>query len=258
MCLRHTAILAVPPCEVERQTIPQVRFLLGDSPVLTFDIQCSRRSFLAGVIVVVSGSGCYESSESTMENSTSEPTANSKQWQLICTTNGWEFIHHNDGVMPEWLASLMKSRHANNPVFENRELTELQESEYDDLNQLLHSRMTEVAREHFCDVPLPLEYESQGEWAVEFAWKIGTPFTYQNLDWYGPTYECFITILESYVSSTLVNRFQQQLCDVLTDWGIVVCSADDTSFDPREVIHIYGDRVTVWEGDIENVPAPQS
>jgi len=114
---------------------------------------------------------------------------------------------------------------------------------YSRLNECLHDEMTAVARAHFKDMPVDDDYPESGGVDADFLQSIGTAFTYQNQDWYGPTYECPIKVLIRYLSATLIANLQRLLTAELEKWCIVVVLCEDSTFDDGDHIYVFSDQV---------------
>lgn len=115
------------------------------------------------------------------------------------------------------------------------------QDEYASYNDQLHEELTAAALEHFKNTPVDDNYP-HGDVDVDFLRKVGTPFTYQNGDWYQPTYECYICVLRPYLSATLLVAFQRLLVAELKDWCIVVVLSEDSSFGEGERIYVFSDQ----------------
>jgi hypothetical protein len=140
------------------------------------------------------------------------------------------------------------SRHPTNCMyFDDVLMTDAEKDEYDRLNMSLHEKIREVARHHFRDTPLPTEYQRRRK-DPTFLQQIGTAFTYQNPDWYGPTYEVYVAVLERYVSAKLLRAFQDLLIAEHRDWCIVVCTCQDVDFDHQNDIILFSDHVLMQKG----------
>lgn len=111
---------------------------------------------------------------------------------------------------------------------------------YAERNELLHERMTAAARTYFKDTSIDDDYP--GEADTDFLEEIGTPFTYQNGDWYQPTYECYIGVLLPYVSSAFLLALQRLLTAEFGDWCIVVVLCEDSSFGDGEEVYLFSDQ----------------
>jgi hypothetical protein len=101
--------------------------------------------------------------------------------------------------------------------------------------------MTAVARDYFKDTPIDDDYPAPKE-GVAFLQEIGTAFTYQNLDWYGPSYECYIGVLQEYVSGTLLAALQRLLIGDFTNWCIVVVLCEGGEFGDGEHVYLFSDQ----------------
>lgn len=115
------------------------------------------------------------------------------------------------------------------------------EEEYGRLNDELHEKMTATARKHFKGTRIGDDYPKGGV-RVDFLKRIGTAFTYQNGDWYGPTYECYIGVLAAYISGKLLLALQRLLKGDFANWCIVVGLCQDSSFGDGAEILVFSDR----------------
>jgi hypothetical protein len=138
------------------------------------------------------------------------------------------------------------------PICERTRLTENEAATYDRLNRQLHDEMLRVSREFFKDVPVP-EIEGGKGWSESYF----TPFTYQNYDWSGPSYECYVRVLTDYVSAELLRRLQLLLRGEYQEWCIRVVASNDSSFDFDHEIAVFFDEVLVpvSSADAMRVPA---
>ncbi len=99
--------------------------------------------------------------------------------------------------------SVMEQRHPgiNRPSFEQT-LTDSHLNNYGRLNEALHSKIQAAAIEQFGD---DAQY-----------------VTYQNWDWYGPNYECYVSVINDHLTTEFVDRLQGLLRGDLETWAIVV------------------------------------
>ena len=126
------------------------------------------------------------------------------------------------------------------PLGERQRLTQAEQQAYGRLNHNLHEELRRASHEHFDAIPVPdqIQEERGDEWYF-------TPFTYQNYDWYGPNYECYIAVLADYISAELLRKFQSLLHGDYEDWCIQVVGSDDLRFDNDHEIAIFSDEVLV-------------
>jgi len=99
------------------------------------------------------------------------------------------------------------------PSFEVKPLSESEAKEYGRLNRRLHDEIRRVTKEHFANTPPPPDRASSDLLSEYF-----TPFTYQNDDWYGPSYECYVCVRTDYISAALLHKFQSLLVGDFKDW----------------------------------------
>lgn len=163
---------------------------------------------------------------------------------------------------------LVLSRQPRNWMYQPRqnfagcEETEEELATYGERNNELHENIARVARDVFALTPWPsssapgLQESVPDPGLEEFVVApIGTAFTYQNWDWYGPTYYCPVVVLKDYISAQLLKHLQHLLQNRHSDWGIVVIpvsdwdetAADDAADDERRSIYIFSDQVLVAE-----------
>jgi hypothetical protein len=145
--------------------------------------------------------------------------------------------------------------HSHVPISAARKLSDAEADVYAELNNRLHDQMTEVARAHFRGVAAPTAYAAGGR-DTSFQEEIGTLFTYQNLDWYGPSYEGYIAVLDGYISSDLLIAFQSLLVNDFSDWCIVVVPSPDINFgdDGREIA-IFSNQILLSTTTAKNMKA---
>lgn len=97
--------------------------------------------------------------------------------------------------------------------------------EYGELNDLLHSAIERAAVYEFGD---DARY-----------------FAYQNWDWYGPSYECYVNVTSDRLTQELLEAFQKGLVGLLKDWIIVVKvfrNVEDASTEQGEIV-IFSDKI---------------
>lgn len=163
-----------------------------------------------------------------------------QRWSMIDTLKGWNVCRNFERAVEK--AHL--KRHPKHcwyiPVSETKQLTEAEVEAYDQLNEKLHDELRHVSHEHFANFPVPKHIQAERGDESFF-----TPFTYQNYDWYVPTYECYICVLTDYISADLLHRFQSLLHDEYKDWCIRVVGSDGLDFDTDHDIAVFSDEVFV-------------
>ncbi len=174
------------------------------------------------------------------------------RWSAIHKLKGWSVCRDfGDAVKAAHL-----KRHPRHdsyiPISETRRLTEEESPAYGPLNNQLHEELRRVSREFFNDVPVPKEIKGKRSLESYF-----TPFTYQNYDWYSPSYECYVCVLTDYVSADLLRRFQLLLRGEFQDWCIRVGGSNDIRFHTDYEIAVFSDQVLVpaSSADAMGVPA---
>ena len=182
----------------------------------------------------------------------SDPSAD--RWENIDQLRGLQKLYLDD--LSRIQRDAVLARHPANCMYSgDLPMTEAEKDEYDRLNMSLHKGIRDAARYYFRDTPLPIEYQRRRK-DPTFLQQIGTAFTYQNPDWYGPTYEVYVAVLERYVSAELLRRFQDLLVAEHQDWCIVVCTCERIDFDHQYDIILFSDHVLVQKGvaDLLGIP----
>lgn len=173
------------------------------------------------------------------------------RWDGLHALRGWTRFESID-ELEEAKQTVKNERLGDDPIYRSRlyfpiagldqpgvePLTEAQAEEYGRLNMLLHEKMTRAATAQFNDTPLPPGFEENGG-NPDTAWIMGTPFTYQNHDWYCASYECYIGVLTEYASSDLFKAFQELLRDEHANWCIAVFASDDFDFIGTDDAELY-------------------
>jgi hypothetical protein len=182
-----------------------------------------------------------------------QPLSPAERWSKFDELEGWTVSEDFDeAVKGEHL-----KRHPRHdsyiPISERKKLTESESEEYGRLNETLHEKLRFLSKEHFKNTPVPKELQkNQGDDSYF------SPFTYQNYDWYGPSFECYILVLTDYVSTELLQKFQAQLHDEFQDWCIRVACADTSDFRSDHDLAVFSDRiiVPVKAARVTRVPKP--
>ena len=119
----------------------------------------------------------------------------------------------------------------------------------------LHEKIRDAARDYFRDTPLPIEYQRRRK-DPTLLQQIGTAFTYQNPDWYGPTYEVYVGVLARYLSTDLLLAFQNLLVGEHGGWCIVVYACQDIDFEGQYEIILFSDHALIQKGvaDLLGIP----
>jgi hypothetical protein len=178
------------------------------------------------ILILLVLSGC--SSEKQMTNN---------KWDTANQLTG--FIVHDDYSLIEKAHRKRHPRHCSYiPLNEVKPLTDAEADEYGTLNEKLHDALREVSKEHFKNTPIPDSLKTEDQ-------PYFTHFTYQNYDWYGPTYECYIGVIGDYVSADLLKKFQALLVDDFRDWCIQVVISKSHDFNNDSEIAIFCDQVLV-------------
>lgn len=116
---------------------------------------------------------------------------------------------------------------------------------YRGLNDQLHEKMEAATRQHFAGIPIPkILVHGCGR---------PTPFTYQNRDWFGPSFECYLVVWEDEVSSGLLGEMQSVLHGDHRDWCVVVCTTQRPDFDTNHELRVYSDEVLVPESALQDL-----
>jgi hypothetical protein len=138
------------------------------------------------------------------------------------------------------------------PISHVKPLSPREEEEYGKLNEQLHEQLRRLSHEIFDRVPVPSTFTKRQREESYF-----TPFTYQNYDWYGPSYEVYIVVLTDFISSRVLTGFQSLLKGPYKDWCIVVVGSDSDAFDCDLEVHLFSDEVITTEGDAEALHVPE-
>jgi hypothetical protein len=182
----------------------------------------------------------------------SDPSAD--RWANIDQLRGFQKLYVDD--LSRIQRDAVLARHPSNRMyFDDVPMTDAEKDEYDRLNMSLHEKIRDAARGYFRDTPLPIEYQRRRK-DPTFLQQIGTAFTYQDPDWYGPTYEVYVAVLERYVSAELLRGFQNLLVAELRDWCIVVCTSLDVDFDHQYDIILFSDHVLIQKGVADLIGIP--
>lgn len=165
------------------------------------------------------------------------PSARTGRWVTLDQVVGLQFV--KDSYDHESIESAGKRRH---PDLDRnvQDMSEAEIKRYGELNELLHKKLEACVKDHFRDTPVPEILQKEGVANISV-----TPFTYQNWDWYGPSYECYLVVWEDAVSSKLLIEIQSLLTGDHRDWCIVVCTTQHTDFDASHEIGVFSDEVLI-------------
>jgi hypothetical protein len=189
-------------------------------------------SRVASLLVLALLGGC-STKDSTM-------TTN-QRWANSHTLIGWvvELDGQSDAVRNAHLKR--HPRHSSYiPHVDVKPLSESEANEYDRLNAKMHEEIRRVSKEHFADTPPPSDVDPH-HWLAEYF----TPFTYQNTDWYGPSYECYVCVRTDYISADLLRKFQSLLIGEFKDWCIQVVASNTPEFANDHEIAVFSDQIIV-------------
>jgi hypothetical protein len=161
-----------------------------------------------------------------------------KDWSTVNMLTGF-IVHDHDYSLIE------KAHLKRHPLHESytpenkvKPLTRAEKITYGKLNQKLHDALREISKAHFRETPVPDSLKEDRE-------PYYTHFTYQNSDWYGPSYECYIVVIADYISADLLKKFQGLLVDDFRDWCIQVVVSESYDFGDGDAIVIFSDQVLV-------------
>lgn len=177
-----------------------------------------------------------------------------QRWSNFQTLKGWT-IESTNGPDRVRIAHLKRHpRHCGYiPMSEVTKLSESETETYGCLNDRLHEELTRVSKEHFAETPVPPEWGlDKTDWLAS----VFTPFTYQNTDWYGPTYECYIVVLTDYISADLLGRFQGLLCGDFQNWCIQVVGSEERNFDNDHEMAVFSDQIIMRRSAAKAIGAP--
>lgn len=161
----------------------------------------------------------------------------SSRWSTLGEVAGLRTVE--DRYDHESIASACKRRHPDSET-SVRDMSAAEIERYGQLNELLHEKLEACVKSHFRNVPVPDVLKNEGVPGVA-----DTPFTYQNWDWYGPSYECYIVVWEDALSSNLLIELQSLLTGDHRDWCIVICTAQDADFETNHEIGVFSDEVLI-------------
>lgn len=176
------------------------------------------------------------------------PIGNNDRWSNRSLIRGMQVFDSSEDFSAAKKKAVL-SRKPDNDLYQpaGKAPVPYDQDEYGLLNNQLHEKMTATAREHFKDTPVSDDDPRFRGVDIEFRQSIGTAFTYQNLDWYGPTYECYIGVLDEYLSATLLVAFQRLLVAEFEDWCIVVVLCEDSSFGEGDEIYLFSDQALLTQ-----------
>jgi hypothetical protein len=135
------------------------------------------------------------------------------------------------------------------PISEVKPLTDAEAEAYDKLNQRLHDELRRASKEYFESTPIPPDLQREHD-------PYFTHFTYQNYDWYGPSYECYIVVLGEYLTADLLERFQSLLVGEYEDWCVQVVVSKSRDFDNDYEVAVFSDQIIVPTDAAKALGAP--
>jgi hypothetical protein len=108
--------------------------------------------------------------------------------------------------------------------------TEEDNARYDKLNERLHRAIQKVA-------------------IKQFGRKGAEEYTYQNWDWYGPSYQCYVSVIRGHLGPEFLTRLHALLCGDFKEWAIVVRMWGDFMEADTEggEVYIYSDEVVLLQ-----------
>jgi hypothetical protein len=170
-----------------------------------------------------------------------------KKWASLDSLKGWT-VANEPAALVEQAHLKRHPQHTNYiPGSEVKRLSEAESEAYDHLNLKMHDELRRVSQEHFAHTPVPQELHQKDPYF--------TPFTYQNYDWYGPTYECPIAVITDYISADLLQKFQSLLQGEYQDWCILVLASDTPDFENTYEIGIFSDQIIVPQAAADSMGA---
>jgi hypothetical protein len=177
------------------------------------------------------------------------------RWSTIGELHGWH-VYRQPLDAGAAIQRAHLRRHPNHysfqPISQVKPLSPSEAEKYGNLNEQLHEELRRVSHEIFDNVAVPKTFTKSRREESYF-----TPFTYQNYDWYGPSYEVYICVVTDFISSDVLARFQSLLKGPHEDWCIVVAGSDSDVFDPKYEIHLFSDEVITTEDDAAALQVPE-
>jgi hypothetical protein len=169
------------------------------------------------------------------------PMPTDQRWGNMHSLKGWTIQAVNT---PDLIEHAHLKRHPKHwvytPISESKPLSVAQAEEYASLNEKLHAELKRVSKEHFANTTPPPDVDPK-HWLAEYY----TPFTYQNEDWYGPSYECYLGVRTDYVSAELLRKLQALLTGDFQDWCIQISASNTPDFSDDYALAIFSDQVIV-------------
>lgn len=177
-----------------------------------------------------------------------------QRWGNLHALIGWT-VQAEDGSDSVRDAHLKRHpRHCSYiPHVDVKPLNESEANKYGILNERMHEELRRVTKEHFAGTPAPPGVDPK-QWPAEYF----TPFTYQNYDWYGPTYECYIGVRTDYISPDLLRKFQLLLTGEFKDWCIQVVASETPDFGNDFEIAVFSDQVIIPFNAVNDLGIPTS
>jgi hypothetical protein len=164
--------------------------------------------------------------------------SSSDRWRALPQLKGWTICRDFERAVEQAHRKRHPKHDSYVPSSERRQLTEAESKRYDRLNEWLHEQLRKESKKHFKSVPVPTWVQEKRGDETLFP-----PFTYQNLDWYGPSYECYIVVLADFISADLLRRFQLLLHDTLEDWCIRIVGSKDVDLDDDYELAVFSDQI---------------
>lgn len=180
------------------------------------------------------------------------------RWSTIAELRGWQvFRQPLDAGAAVTRAHLQ--RQPDHPGFQTdsrkRTLSSSELEEYDKLNEQLHEELRRLSHEMFDGLEVPSSFSKLRREESYF-----TPFTSQNYDWYGPSYEVYICVVNDAISSNVLAKFQSLLRGPYKDWCIVVVGvvgSDSEEVHDDHEIYLFSDEVITTVGDSIAIGVPE-
>ncbi len=160
------------------------------------------------------------------------------RWHSIHELKGWTLDPGSDPLVKQAHLKRHPRHDSYIPISKTKPLSEPEAETYGRLNLQLHHELRRVSQEHFAQTPVPPELKEDRE-------PLFTPFTYQNYDWYGPSYECGVVVITDYISADLLRKFQSLLQGEYQDWCIQVVVSNTPDFSNDYEIAVFSDQIIV-------------
>lgn len=166
-------------------------------------------------------------------------TDSNPRWATLGQLKGLRIVGDSQNYDSIAYAGVRRHPHHSSKITldEIQPLSDAEHERYSELNGQLHKKLLATVQSHFRGTPVPE--------ILRDACGSGTPFTYQNWDWFGPSYECYLVVWEDSVSSSLLCKLQLLLAGDFDDWCIMVCTTQKTDFDTNHEIAIFKNEVLI-------------